>query len=240
MSLEPFLSYMERYNPGFRSRIRGVSEREIALMEELYQRPLPESYKEFLRVMGADSGGFHLVGHADSSYERVMERVRECQEDNDGSFDFHGVVIIAVNYFMGEDVGLHDALEGEPPVVAVDLNPHTVFSTSLVNLMMNTVNTHYGMREHAHGRIWSGFPLEDRGRVVRVLESLRFVISPYSDSYVGWGERGLSRARYSQLEGHKMGVRVNTNDPKVLDEVEAVVARELGLTPEAPYPARGP
>ena len=240
MNLDPFLTYMERYNPGYRSRIRGVSEREIALMEELYQRPRPESYKEFLRVMGADSGGFRLLGDSDSSYDSVMERVQERLEDDLWKKYFHGVVIVAVNFFMGDDVALREVPEGEPPVVGMDVTPYMVYSTSLMNLMMNTANDRYGMREHAHGRTWSGTPLEDRGHVTRVLESLGYEISLYSDSYVGWGERADSRARYSQLERHKMGVRVNTNDPKVLDEVEAVVARELGLTPEAPYPARGP
>ena len=230
MSIERFVSYMEKYNPGYRSRIRGVSEREIAVMEELYQRPLPESYKEFLRVMGADSGGFQMVGDSDSSYDAVMERVQEKLEDDLWKKYFHGVVIVAVHFFMGDDVALREVPEGEPPVVGMDVTPYKVFSTSLVNLMMNTAHTQHGMREFAHHRAWGGRAVEDRGKAARLLESLGFEFTWYSDMYMGAAARAGSWASVNQWDGHAMCVRVNTPDARVLEEVGAVVERELGLS----------
>ena len=239
MSLEPFLSYMERYNPGYRSRIRGVSEREIALMEELYQRPLPESYKEFLRVMGADSGGFHLVNDADSAYDAVMERVKDRLEEPKWSLPLRDFVIVAVRFFMEEDLALHDALGGEPPVVGVDLTPYMVFSSSLDNRMLSAVFVRHRMWEFPLRRAWAGFALPDRRRSTDILESLGFTFLSFSDLYVGAAERGEACASIQQFEGHALSVTVSTTDPKVLDEVEAVVERELGLRSENVYTIPG-
>ena len=230
MNLDPFLTYMERYNPGFRSRIRGVSEREIAVMEELYQRPLPESYKEFLRMMGADLGGFHLVNDSDSSYDAVMERAKERLEDPIWGHRFHDLVIVAPRYFESEDASLQDAPGGEPRVVGGDPTPYIVFSSSLQNMLMGVACMRYGLREYPHRRPCMGPTRAESSHAAAVLKSQGFEFLWFSDAYLAVAERGEVRLALHQRDGAVGAVTITALDPKELVEVEAVVERELGMS----------
>jgi hypothetical protein len=74
--LTDFITLIERYDPGYTYKIKGAAAGKISHLEELISQPLPAYYREFLTVMGDDTGGLDLEDvnlHIDSIisfYER--------------------------------------------------------------------------------------------------------------------------------------------------------------------------
>lgn len=54
--MDELLALLERYAPGYRSRVQGASKLHVRYLEQVFGRPLPKFYQEFVRVMGADGG----------------------------------------------------------------------------------------------------------------------------------------------------------------------------------------
>lgn len=66
------IDLVEQYAPGFASRIQGASSEELHRLEEQLRHPLPNSYKDFLSLMGKDLGGFETP-QVDLRLERVQD-----------------------------------------------------------------------------------------------------------------------------------------------------------------------
>lgn len=59
--MKDLIDFVSEYDPDFPRKIRGASEEEIAHLEQLAGRNLPEAYREFLRFMGNGMGGMGII-----------------------------------------------------------------------------------------------------------------------------------------------------------------------------------
>ncbi len=73
--LQEFITLVERYDPDYSRKLRGASPEEIRDLEGLAGQPLPESYREFLTLLGKDMGGLEIEG-VDFHIERILEFYR--------------------------------------------------------------------------------------------------------------------------------------------------------------------
>jgi SMI1 / KNR4 family (SUKH-1) len=62
VSWDRLIGFAELEAPSFVASLVGVPLDEIAAIEHQYDVRLPANYKQFLLLMGAESGGFHLFG----------------------------------------------------------------------------------------------------------------------------------------------------------------------------------
>ena len=103
-----FLNYIAQFDPTFRQRVKGVSVQDVHRLAELYGRPLPASYQEFLLTMGADPGGAHLTGFARTEFDTVYELTAELAQDDMYQDLFRSCVIIGQGVFPGATLCLED------------------------------------------------------------------------------------------------------------------------------------
>jgi hypothetical protein len=74
MNWREVLAYVDSVDPAFRSRLKGVPEHDIALTEGGLHIRLPASYREFLLLMGVDSGDLSpLTAVQNHSFYDVLE-----------------------------------------------------------------------------------------------------------------------------------------------------------------------
>lgn len=226
-----FLEAMDQYDPSFRSRIRGVSEREIAALEELYQRPLPDAYRWFLRTMGADAGGFELIYKADTRYDKIFEFTEGQANDEPLYSDtLHHFVYIAIANYQNLWLALLDSRPGEPPLAGVDVGVIAIFSSSLLNMMMGNIYLKYTMNALPHRRAWASGGHKGRDRAISLVRNLGFEPTWFADEIQFFAERGAASLRLSQADDGLVSVYMRSAEIAPLDEVGAVVERELGLS----------
>jgi hypothetical protein len=75
LSFEEVIDYIAGYDPSFRGSIEGASEEEIAELEALTGSELPEVYREFLGVMGRNTGWIDIQ-RLDFRVETVLDYYR--------------------------------------------------------------------------------------------------------------------------------------------------------------------
>ncbi len=61
--MNDLITLLERYAPGYSTRIQGASDWALSSLEEAFGQPLPETYQDFAREMGKDGGA--LLAHVD-------------------------------------------------------------------------------------------------------------------------------------------------------------------------------
>jgi hypothetical protein len=61
MILEQLIPFIEQREPGFAAKIRGADARSVELLEERCSSRLPGVYREFLGLMGEDTGGLDVL-----------------------------------------------------------------------------------------------------------------------------------------------------------------------------------
>lgn len=72
------LPYMDEFVPGLLARFVGATPEQIQALEDEVEHELPETYREFLRVMGVDPGPlFWTMGGADTRIETLMAYYRD-------------------------------------------------------------------------------------------------------------------------------------------------------------------
>lgn len=98
-------------DPAFRFHIRGASEKEIAALEALAGRPLPEVYRDFLSVLGKDMDWL-AVGDVDFRIETVLRAHRSPAWSPPPEYLKIGVD----RHYLHFDAYL-EILEGRPPAV---------------------------------------------------------------------------------------------------------------------------
>jgi hypothetical protein len=79
MSWDELTQFVRREAPSFLTSVRGVAAKDIATVERQYRVRLPDVYRHFLLLMGADSGDFHLFGP--TSGHRFADVVARIPED---------------------------------------------------------------------------------------------------------------------------------------------------------------
>jgi hypothetical protein len=227
--MRAFLDYVHRFDPDFGARIRGADDAAIARLAALYGRPLPASYVAFLSVMGADLGGFRVLGDASADLVSVYERAAEIVDDPFFAELLDRCVVIGEQMFMGVDLCLDDRGEGEPRVVAADVEILFPVAHSLRHLLMRQAFAIYAMRVYPHRGAWAGHtddPLDAHGRAA---EALGFTALDFSDQQ-GWcGERPGARLRISNFQDEPKAWMVASDDPALVQEIGLFVGRRWSL-----------
>ena len=217
--MDAFLNYVHAFDPTFRARIRGASDADIQRLAALYGRPLPPTYVAFLSVMGGSLGGFRILGDASAELSSVYDRVADIVDDPFFAELLAGCVILGEQMFPGLDLCLEDQGEGEPRVVAADVEALFPVAQSLRHLLMRQAFAILAMRAYPHRGAWAGYtpdPIEVHGRAA---EALGFVALDFCDAQ-GWcGERPGARLRISAFADEPQAWMLASEDPALITEI---------------------
>lgn len=225
-----FLDFVDRFDPDFKRRIRGVSQGDVDRLAAVYERELPPSYVDFLRTMGADLGGFSLYSMAQADYDSVYEWAYELKEEGIIAHVLRERILIGENYCPGFHVALPIGTPGEPPVVSTDLVEDRPLARSLLHLLMRQAFARYALRSQPHRRAWANSALNDKRKAPRLITDSGFEPLWFTDEFVWCGVRNGAWIIIDQVPTEPILVEVSSHDPAVLDEVGRVVEGELGLS----------
>ncbi|NTX10872.1 SMI1/KNR4 family protein [Myxococcus sp. CA056] len=78
--MEELLNLLERYLPGYRQQVRGYPDLVVDELEEVFGHPLPESYRQFANVMGAQGGPLFQEMSSYDPIQGVAENYRLAPE----------------------------------------------------------------------------------------------------------------------------------------------------------------
>jgi hypothetical protein len=78
--VQALVQFVSQYDPAFSDRIRGATDEEIDVLEGLVGRPLPASYRDFLRMMGHSDGDLDLAFDGTTDILDVIDYYREFAE----------------------------------------------------------------------------------------------------------------------------------------------------------------
>ncbi|MFL5349020.1 MAG: SMI1/KNR4 family protein [Hyalangium sp.] len=115
--MKEIIDFVSQYDPGFPNEIRGATEAEIARLEQLAGRKLPNAYRQFLKSMGRGMDAMGISG-----YNFGIEAVTEMHGEDEYDWPLRFLVIAEhetdpyYHYFMDLDT-LHD---GDCRVVSFD------------------------------------------------------------------------------------------------------------------------
>ncbi len=136
MWIEKFLAYMKKFDPQFRSKIRGANEKDIQEMETSLGVLLPEVYREYMETMGQNDGGLFKSSRARTDVTAVLEMIKIIREERP-DVDFKNFIPIASCDNI-EGWALTQK-EGEWQVVTIDHNlPAKYVANSLPDLVFYT------------------------------------------------------------------------------------------------------
>jgi hypothetical protein len=229
-AMEAFFDYVTRFDPDFRSRIRGATAAEIAHLEELVGRPLPPPYRWFLENMGHRE----LLGVGGETTTDISAVIRVYEQlaltkrraaPPDG-------ILIGVNgaYY---DVALQDTAEGEPRVLFTErfmiLYP---FAESLRKLLYRLA-----FRVHAPKRFPARAEFGGTDVRPRLEEFANFAAAEniqkhwFSDYVCYCGESDHVILSAQQFERQGMSLRLAASNSHELSQLVDRFQREFGLRP---------
>lgn len=100
MKFEKILDHITALRPQFRDEIRGCSEAEIATLESVIGRAVPDDYRTFLTFMGHDTGGItalHAGGFVASdmhlSFDKVLKIEKKAKHRLPARFTLVGEIL---------------------------------------------------------------------------------------------------------------------------------------------------
>lgn len=133
--IEALIEYVRQYDPGFIARIKGAGEGELAYLEQLAGRSLPDTYHQFLQRMGRDTGGLELLGDCSTNIGDVIDYY-EGARLNPRIVIPDGCILITDCVFDGAEFCLDMRHEPEPQVVGrVGPNQTAYYASSLPALL---------------------------------------------------------------------------------------------------------
>ena len=71
--MEKALKYVSQLDPGFCGNIRSATSQQIAHLESLTNVTIPQCYRDFLAVMGMDTGGLALAAEGTTKITEIIE-----------------------------------------------------------------------------------------------------------------------------------------------------------------------
>ena len=179
--------------------------------------------------MGGSLGGFRILGEASAELPSVYARVAEIADDPFFAELLAGCFILGEQMFPGLDPCLEDPGEGEPRVVAADVEVRFPVAQSLRHLLMRQAFATRAMRAYPHRGAWAGYtpdPIEAHGQAA---EALGFVPLDFCDAQ-GWcGERPGARLRISSFADEPQAWMLASEDPALITEVGDWVSRRWSL-----------
>lgn len=229
IAMNEFIKYIEQYRGGY--RFRGASEDAIARLAALYERPLPEDYLAFLRIMGGDLGGFCLLGDVSADIASVLDRTLDLVGDPFYEPLLTRCIIIGNQHAVSEDLALEDVGYVEPRVVSVDVGVLYPVARTLKHLLMRQAFAMLAMWEHPHRAYWSGRIDAPRADLEEELARLGFQALWFSDEQ-GWcGERPDARLQIASFDNLGVAVNLSAQDPALISTVGDRLAQRWGLQP---------
>jgi hypothetical protein len=115
--MKEIVDFVRQYDPAFPEKVRGATEAELARLERLAKRKLPEAYRDFLRSMGRSMDGMGI-----SAYNFSIDAITQLHEEEEYDWPRRFLVIAEhetdpyYHYFLDLDT-LH---EGDCRVVSFD------------------------------------------------------------------------------------------------------------------------
>ena len=132
------IQYTGRYDPDFPARIKGAGEGEIACLEQLAGRPLPDTYRQFLQRMGQDAGGLELLGDCSTNIGDVIDYY-EGSRMNPRIVIPEGCILITDCVFDGAELCL-DLRHGPEPQVVGRVGPNqTAYYAASLSALLHSV-----------------------------------------------------------------------------------------------------
>lgn len=115
---DQFVTYVSSFDEGFAERLSGASVEQIAALEEALRRPIPSTYRYFLRRMGQDGGGLFDSERFSFGIDLVVGFIQEYRNDFP-SIDFTHCIPIGYGD-VWEGWGLMTSVGEDPPVVELN------------------------------------------------------------------------------------------------------------------------
>jgi hypothetical protein len=138
--MSEFLDLATSYDPDFQMRIKGATNEQILELEKLVERPLPESYRTFLRKLGADDGGLSLAYLGSTAIDQILGSYRKMKAENELCIVPEGCIMIGTGDASAGDVCLYTDGFREPAVIlSLDGEVLQRYSDSLPQLLFRTV-----------------------------------------------------------------------------------------------------
>jgi len=189
--MEELLEYISRYRPQFTREIRGATEEEIAQLEQLVGRPLPQQYRRFLESMGRDPGTFRFSSDDAMTVGDITYYYREQQRGETKAPP--GCVVIAWGgaEYLEQQLSLeHGPPESSRVLVSADEEIVELYAASFEKLLFRRAFIEYPVLLGTSRGIWIG--AEDMSQVERAAALARansFREHWFSDQVAFCGER---------------------------------------------------
>jgi hypothetical protein len=142
-----FLQYIAEFEPDFIFHVKGATDYENQALEKVVHHPLPQDYKDFLRLMGHDMGPaqrFFLNAWAD--IETIASYYQEGINTGEIEAPHNAIVIAECQYPMSHTLVMrHDTFPHQIEMYDDCDKYYSKVADSLENLLCNGVFAEYEM-----------------------------------------------------------------------------------------------
>jgi hypothetical protein len=239
-SMEEFIEYVSKYNPDFKNCIRGATTEEIEKLESYAGYSLPDSYRNYLRLMGNEACGIKLSNDGTSNIKDILEQYEEYN-----SSEFRGIPQECILVGLGgltPDICLRLDKDEEPNLVCItnsefaDSEIEYLYSESLEKLIYQKAFIIYRSKKFLH-RSYYGSSFNDIGRkymlpfASQLAQAIGFDRLWFSDAIQFCGQKEGAGIYITQFEQEGITVAICADKLSDIQQVGSEFIKGLGVTP---------
>lgn len=232
--MDNFFNYVKRFDNNFKTRIVGASFSEIAQLETLLGRPLPDYYKQFLLYMGHSDRELSLAYQGSTDIAEVIkyyEFLVKYGEEEEWPPPADCILIGTGDVSVG-DICLQMDQSEEPRVVfAMEGDMIGLYAETLEKLLFRNAFVKYRLRLLPKSGVYRSGPLErvfDPARSVAV--KLNFVLQWFSDGAGICGERADAAILIEQYQETGIWICIAAQDKREVERIGNVFVNQLGVS----------
>lgn len=232
--IENLISYVEKYQPGFSTTLRGATEAEIARLAKFSPQPLPAFYQSYLRRMGQEYRDFNLSVDSTSKIEDLLE-FYEVEYAADPEDDWFPANCFLIGLGGVEPDTCLEFLPAKPPrVVFTEGNEILgLYAATLENLVFITAFQVYRVKAFEHSYfLTSSYHSIGSRRVLteasNLARALGFERLWFSDAITFCGEQPHASISLTQFEGkHGLAVMIRAHEREYAEQLAQMFSKEL-------------
>ena len=230
--MQKFIEYILSFQPDFLEKVEGATPEEIESLERTIGFPLPQQYKEFLLLMGKNTGSFSFGAEEETAnINEIIEFYEEIKEDGETISEDYVVVVLG---FLDRLCILNEDADGESKVMILDGNKIVGYEAqSLENMLLKMAFTLYKLPSFPHYRTYSDASREKRLPLAEeIVNFFDFKTLWFSDATEICAQKDNAAISISQtqFEGMTVGgvvVYVAANSKEEAKRIGDVFEREL-------------